>query len=118
MQRIWFFDFESRQWSSRLTSGGRNDWTFGHAIRRSKYMYAYGTHHGAQTEESVAEVGRLSACSMSQVLCMDSAQDKVLFVAQCSSGCQPCTAAACSMAVATIACKSACCKLSAGFVFW
>jgi len=70
MQRIWFFDFESRQWSSRLTSGGRNDWTFGHAIRRSKYMYAYGTHHGAQTEESVAEVGLLSGCSRLPVPCM------------------------------------------------
>ena len=81
MQRIWFFDFESRQWSSRLTSGGRNDWTFGHAIRRSKYMYAYGTHHGTQTEESVAEVGLLSACSMLHTLCTDTAYNRFLFVA-------------------------------------
>lgn len=56
MQRVWFFDFEARQWSSRLTSGGRTDWTFGHAIRRSRYMYAYGTHHTTHTEESVAAV--------------------------------------------------------------
>ncbi|DBB04815.1 TPA: hypothetical protein ACH3X3_010105 [Trebouxia sp. C0006] len=74
MQRIWFFDFESRQWSSRLTSGGRNDWTFGHAIRRSKYMYAYGTHHGAQTEESVAEIWQLDLVTFhwNQVACKGS----------------------------------------------
>ena len=75
MQRIWFFDFEARQWSSRLTSGGRNDWTFGHAIRRSKYMYAYGTHHGVHTEESVAEVGPLSGCNILPVLCMHCTQN-------------------------------------------
>ncbi|KAL0020200.1 hypothetical protein WJX79_010998 [Trebouxia sp. C0005] len=73
MQRIWFFDFESRQWSSRLTSGGRNDWTFGHAIRRSKYMYAYGTHHGVHTEESVAEIWQLDLVTFhwNQMECLD-----------------------------------------------
>ena len=51
MKCIWFFDFESRLWSSRLTSGGSANWNFGHAIKRSRYMYAYGTHHPAHIEE-------------------------------------------------------------------
>lgn len=60
MHRIWFFDFESRMWSTRLTTGGRNDWTFGHAVRRSRYMYAYGTHSTVHTEESLVAVRLVS----------------------------------------------------------
>ena len=56
MDRIWFFDFDTRTWSSRITSGGRDKWTFGHAIKRGRYMYAYGTHHLSSTEESTAVV--------------------------------------------------------------
>ena len=59
MQKIWFFDFEARQWSCRIASGGNADWTFGHAIKRGKYMYAYGTHHPNSTEESPAAVSPL-----------------------------------------------------------
>lgn len=60
MHRIWFFDFESRMWSTRLTTGGRNDWTFGHAVRRGRYMYAYGTHSTVHTEESLVVVRLIS----------------------------------------------------------
>ena len=56
MKQIWFFEFESRQWSCKHTTGGKDNWTFGHAIRRSRYMYAYGTRHAVHTEESLAEV--------------------------------------------------------------
>ena len=56
MQRIWFFEFETRTWSSRTTTGGSTDWTFGHAIKRGRHMYVYGTHHPVSTEESLASV--------------------------------------------------------------
>ena len=57
MQRIWFFDFETRTWSSRIATGGSTEWTFGHAIKRGRHMYMYGTHHPVSTEESLASVG-------------------------------------------------------------
>ncbi|KAL3161670.1 hypothetical protein ABBQ38_008771 [Trebouxia sp. C0009 RCD-2024] len=71
MKTIWFFDFETRRWSSKLTSGGRQNWTFGHAIRRSRYMYAYGTHHAVHTEESSAEIWQLDLVTFqwNQVAC-------------------------------------------------
>ena len=62
MQKVWFFDFEARQWSCRIASGGSAEWTFGHAIKRGKYMYAYGTHHTNSTEESFAAVSSLHTC--------------------------------------------------------
>ena len=62
MQKVWFFDFEARQWSWRIASGGSAEWTFGHAIKRGKYMYAYGTHHTNSTEESFAAVSLLPGC--------------------------------------------------------
>lgn len=67
MERIWFFDFETRTWSSRITSGGREKWTFGHAIKRGRYMYAYGTHQLSSQEESSVAVRQLhpyTACDI------------------------------------------------------
>lgn len=67
MERIWFFDFETRTWSSRITSGGREKWTFGHAIKRGRYMYAYGTHQLSSQEESSVAVQQLppdAACEI------------------------------------------------------
>ena len=66
MKSIWFFDFETRRWTCKQTTGGRDNWTFGHAIRRSRYMYAYGTHHAVHTEESLAEASVLYAAPFIQ----------------------------------------------------
>ena len=71
MKTIWFFDFEARRWTSKQTTGGRDNWTFGHAIRRSRYMYAYGTHHAVHTEESLAEASAFSAALVIQYPFLD-----------------------------------------------
>ena len=62
MQKIWFFDFEARQWSCKFTTGGNAEWTFGHAIKRGKYLYAYGTQHNNSTEESLVAVSFEHTC--------------------------------------------------------
>ena len=68
MKEIWFFEFDTRQWSTKKTSGGKDNWTFGHAIRRSRYMYAYGTRHAVHTEESMAEVSMPTQVLLSHLL--------------------------------------------------
>ena len=60
MEKIWFFDFETRMWTHTTCSGGHSSWSFGHAHKRGKLLYAYGT-PVPSTEEGLLEVG-LQSC--------------------------------------------------------
>ena len=55
MEKVYFFDFETRVWSHKLCTGGHSTWSFGHAHKRGKFLYAYGT-PVPSTEEGNLEV--------------------------------------------------------------
>ena len=50
MEKIWFFEFETRTWTTRTCTGGLPSWSFGHAIKRGKHLLAYGTTSPAQSQ--------------------------------------------------------------------
>ena len=58
MEKIWFFDFETRMWTHKACTGGHSSWSFGHAHKRGKLLYAYGT-PVPSTEEGLLEVSLL-----------------------------------------------------------
>jgi len=59
MEKIWFFDFEQRSWSSKTCTGGLSSWSFGHAHKRGKHLLAYGT-PAPPAEEGYLEVSTAS----------------------------------------------------------
>jgi hypothetical protein len=54
MDRVFFFDFDSRAWSCRMCAGLLPPWTFGHATKRGRSVFAFGS---AQGEAGTLEVG-------------------------------------------------------------
>lgn len=56
MEKVWFFDFETRTWSSKNCTGGLQSWSFGHAHKRGKHLLAYGTTSASQSQ-GFLEVG-------------------------------------------------------------
>lgn len=53
MEKIWFFDFETRTWSSKSCIGGLSSWSFGHAHKRGKHLLAYGMSSPTQAHGSL-----------------------------------------------------------------
>ena len=43
MDKLHFFDFETRMWSHKNCHGGLFNWSFGHAHKRGRHLIAYGT---------------------------------------------------------------------------
>lgn len=54
MDRVFFFDFDSRTWSSRATKDNLPGWTFAHATKRGRCVFALGS---VQGETGTLEVG-------------------------------------------------------------
>ena len=54
MDRVFFFDFDSRAWSSRPTRDNLPGWTFAHATKRGRCVFALGS---VQGEMGTLEVG-------------------------------------------------------------
>ena len=54
MDRMFFFDFDSRTWSCRMCACLLPAWTFGHATKRGRSIFAFGS---AQGETGTLEVG-------------------------------------------------------------
>jgi hypothetical protein len=46
MDRVFFFDFESRTWSSRMCKDVLPSWVFGHATKRGRSIFAFGSPRG------------------------------------------------------------------------
>ena len=57
MDRVYFFDFDSRAWSCRMCTELLPPWTFGHATKRGRSIYAFGSPQG---ETGTLEVRRLT----------------------------------------------------------
>ena len=53
MERLYSFSFESRTWTSRQCRKLLEPWAFGHAARRKRSLFAYGS---AQGESGALEV--------------------------------------------------------------
>ena len=61
MDRVFFFEFESRAWSCRMCAELLPPWTFGHATKRGRSIFAFGSSQG---DTGTLEVGRpRRACS-------------------------------------------------------
>ena len=46
MDKLYCFSFESRTWSMRHCKRLLPSWTFGHAVRRKRSIFAYGSVQG------------------------------------------------------------------------
>lgn len=46
MDKLYCFNFESRTWSTRHCKKLLPSWTFGHAVRRKRTIFAYGSVQG------------------------------------------------------------------------
>lgn len=46
MDKAFFFDFESRTWSSRACKDVLPSWSFGHATKRGRSIFAVGSPRG------------------------------------------------------------------------
>lgn len=46
MDRVFFFDFESRTWSQRMCKDVLPTWLFGHATKRGRSIFAFGSSRG------------------------------------------------------------------------
>ncbi len=44
--RVFFFDFESRQWSQRMCKDVLPGWLFSHATKRGRSIFAFGSSRG------------------------------------------------------------------------
>lgn len=63
MDALYIFSFESQTWQKRACHGGHESWTFGHAARRGKFLYAFGTRRVADGTDSPIEVSVLCVLS-------------------------------------------------------
>ena len=66
MEKVWFFDFETRTWSNKSCTGGLQSWSFGHAHKRGKHLLAYGATSLSQNQGSSLEVSY--SCESAQIL--------------------------------------------------
>ncbi len=46
MDKVFFFEFESRQWSSRTCKDVLPQWSFGHATKRGRSVFTVGSPRG------------------------------------------------------------------------
>lgn len=46
MDRVFLFDFDSRTWSCRMCKNVQPQWTFGHAVKRGRSIFAFGSPAG------------------------------------------------------------------------
>ncbi len=46
MDKVFFFEFESRQWTSRSCKDVLPQWLFGHATKRGRSVFAVGSPRG------------------------------------------------------------------------
>ena len=53
MDALHVFDFEHRTWSKRACNGGHETWTFGHAVKRGRSLFALGTLALSEAETAV-----------------------------------------------------------------
>ena len=67
MDKAFFFDFESRTWSSRACKDVLPSWSFGHATKRGRSIFAIGSPRG---ETSTLEVPLLAHLRALHILCL------------------------------------------------
>ncbi|CAL8470672.1 g10214 [Coccomyxa elongata] len=61
MDKVFFFEFESRQWSSRTCKDVLPQWSFGHATKRGRSVFAVGSPRG---ETGTLEVRELDLATL------------------------------------------------------
>ena len=72
MDRLYSFTFDSRTWSTKQCRNMLEPWTFGHAVRRKRSLFAFGSAQGEFGSLEVRVLARNNSVQMPEKPCTNS----------------------------------------------